>query len=251
MVCHYNEAGSNSQPESYLILSEPNHLVPLPMASYNFPSIDEQNPLYCPAVSAAAYVRSLRRQLRSAAPVQDQKLLCSFARILDQALSRDDHAPLDHKYYPKSPTTSSLSGVSFWEKIGQLEAKHEIPAPRPPKRKRSSSFTNLRGPAKHARSFVTTDSPSSFTFSPKRGGLRYSSCKSSDSTRIAVQRNISRLDRPGPLAELTLRVQDLEGIPIYSALAVLKDGTHPRYLWYAHVQKNSTALQLAPNHPEV
>jgi hypothetical protein len=184
------------------------------MPSYNFPSIDAKNPLYCPSVPAAAYLDSLRRRLHRnrnrsrskpySKSTHNEYFLQSFARILDKALlsadSDDENASAfppqsrikSSRREPPSPdTTSKESPLGFeyaipaWEQDDTDDLSENPwvgmrgqPVPtKPPglpnlKRKRTT-FSDIRGPAKHVKSFQSIHE-SSFDVSVKHEKLRYS-----------------------------------------------------------------------------
>lgn len=183
------------------------------MPSYNFPSIDAKNPFYCPSVPAAAYLDSLRRRLSRTGPysksTNNQYFLKSFARILDKALLSDDsdnddddddtsaflepssRINLSHRELEPSLETSEDHPLGFeytiptweYEDIDDLSENPWVgirgqPVPSNPpglqnlKRKRTS-FSDIRGPEKHAKSFQSVHD-SSFDVSVKHEKLRYS-----------------------------------------------------------------------------
>lgn len=73
--------------------------------NYTIPSVDPQNPFYCPTITAAAYLNSLRRQnvvntarktkkprvpARSSRQTDSKIIVSSFSHILGQALLQED-----------------------------------------------------------------------------------------------------------------------------------------------------------------
>ncbi|KAF7311901.1 hypothetical protein MIND_00201400 [Mycena indigotica] len=137
----------------------------------SLPVIDENNPFYCPGITASAYLSSLRRKARHGAAArlpQPSNDLISFARVLVQdenykptlrALDSDDD-DAESTLVPPDKTTSTKASTSR----------------RPLKRKRSNSFSDLRGSPKHVRSSLSIQE-SSFEISVKRERLQYYSAK--------------------------------------------------------------------------
>ncbi|KAK0204366.1 hypothetical protein DFS33DRAFT_1319557 [Desarmillaria ectypa] len=138
------------------------------------PSIDVQNPLYCPAVPAASFLNALRTQLnrpmrlpqnshkkgRRAGSRFDPKIVVSsFTRLLGKALLQDD-SPRNtvlrtiktrSRNYNVDPGIVQLP----WDISGTPSSKDTPPRPSL-KRKLSDSLSEmLHGPAKHAKSFIT------------------------------------------------------------------------------------------------
>ncbi|KAJ7651061.1 hypothetical protein FB45DRAFT_1018418 [Roridomyces roridus] len=119
--------------------------------SYSLPVIDEKNPLYCPAITASTYIRSLRqRRHKSRTKTKPQNDSESFARILDKVLEEDEG-----EQEPSSQTLRDVSNVA----IQSLKRK-------------GASFTNLQGPPKYARS-DTSVGENSFDISVRRERLKF------------------------------------------------------------------------------
>lgn len=182
------------------------------MPTYSSPSIDSKNPLYCPSVPAAVYLDSIRRRLRrnrsrskpSGKSKHNDYFLRSFSRILDNALLGDSDDEDSRVFPPQSRTYSSYNeepspdtseseesplgfeySVPSWEHNDTNDQSENLwvgmrgqPVPtRPPglrnlKRKRTI-FSDIQGPAKHAKSFQSVHE-SSFDVSLKHERLRYS-----------------------------------------------------------------------------
>ncbi|KAJ7266568.1 hypothetical protein C8J57DRAFT_1068466 [Mycena rebaudengoi] len=138
------------------------------MPSYSRPVIDDKNPLYCPAVTASSYLSSVRRRARRrnshsyprALPPGD-KLISSFARVLDRALQGENDPILD---YDEDATLTS----STWNASTRTSVKKSSRQPL----KRKSSFSDLAGPPKYARSIQSVHE-SSFEISVRRERLQY------------------------------------------------------------------------------
>ena len=148
------------------------------MPIYLTPIVDDNNPLYCPDIPAALYLKSLRgRSYKSGRSRRRQGLFQSFARILEQSTrtensDNDDfmksdwilgnyyapghkqllrHQHLGHLY---SSVARELDHHSIQESDNHLDS---------PKRfqsfslKRKLSFSDLGAPAKYARSQPSFD----------------------------------------------------------------------------------------------
>jgi hypothetical protein len=178
------------------------------MSTQSLPSIDEKNPLYCPAVPAAVYLDSLRRYFYRNERSRSNKthndgFLRSFARLLDNALLSSDTDDEDVLVFPpksqmgsshrnkSSPDTSDDNPLGYqydipswehedandisenpWVDVGGRPVPMKPPGLRILKRKRIS-FSDMRGPAKHAKSFQAVQE-SSFDITVKHEKLRYS-----------------------------------------------------------------------------
>jgi len=152
------------------------------------PIIDDQNPLYCPALTAVAFLETLRHHIRSEGhSYRSNEPVTSFAERLDQSMDEKDLYRL--LYRPLPPTDDGSESSSELNSIFSVPAwEHSTPAPRsirrvahpkPPapkvKRKRSSSsdaFNTLLGPPKRERSSQSVND-SSFELSAKAERLRY------------------------------------------------------------------------------
>lgn len=136
------------------------------------PLIDEQNPFYCPTVPAISYLDSLRQlhaQENFMTATQDSGLFYSFAHIIDQQNRLAIHSDDDDS----SPGTHPIPA---WEKEGLSDLSDRRPPVqlRSVKRKLSfsSSFSDIKQPAKYARSFQSVHD-SSFELSVKAQRLFY------------------------------------------------------------------------------
>ncbi|KAK0472062.1 hypothetical protein IW261DRAFT_1509903 [Armillaria novae-zelandiae] len=132
------------------------------------PSIDVQNPLYCPSVPATSFLNALRTQLnRPIRPSQknshrkgrhrgsrfDPKVVvCSFTRLLGKVLLQDDSSPnATHSQNYKDPGPVQLP----WD-ISGSSLSRDTQSRSSRKRRLSDSFPEiLHGPAKHAKSYIT------------------------------------------------------------------------------------------------
>ncbi|KAJ7698980.1 hypothetical protein B0H17DRAFT_317089 [Mycena rosella] len=148
------------------------------MPTYSLPTIDENNPLYCPAVTASSYLSSLRRQAhrrnsRAQSQSENDKKLSSFARILDKALQEGEREPLrelsqldDESTLPSSYTLRENLSISVERRTTVQKTSRQ-----PLKRKRSS-FSDLGGPPKYARSIESVHD-SSFDVTTRRERIQY------------------------------------------------------------------------------
>ncbi|KAJ7052014.1 hypothetical protein C8F01DRAFT_1066440 [Mycena amicta] len=134
----------------------------------SLPIIDENNPLYCPAITASAYLSSLRRKALHTArlPQPPSNGLVSFARALAQD---ENYKPLLH--VPKSEDDDESTLVP-----PGLDKTAKSPTRQPLKRKRTNSFSDLRGSPIHARSALSIRE-SSFEITVKRERLQYFAAK--------------------------------------------------------------------------
>jgi hypothetical protein len=207
------------------------------MQNYVLPSIDEQNPLYCPALPAASYLNSLRRQLRQShnsrthtVQPQEDRLLHSFTHILNQAFLQDDNDQPDPTGYDSSRREPSRQlglkySIPSWERevslnltLGDTSGHSGLPyRPINPllKRKRTS-FSDIKGPKKQARSFQSINNIS-FEFSVKREKL-YFFVPNAQTTPYATNKYAEPFGRPDPISrksvptvkDLALKIRVLE-----------------------------------------
>lgn len=182
------------------------------MLPYSLPTIDEKNPLYCPAITASSYLSSLRRQNRrrksSRAENQppNEPVLSSFARVLDKALQEGDNEPLGTLLQSEddSIATSFTLSTSFEYRSGTVKKVSRSPL----KRKRSRiSFSDLDGPSKYARS-IQSIHESSFEISVKRERLQFFPPKPQYSHFVLPKKSILK----APLTDdLKAKIRTLEG----------------------------------------
>jgi hypothetical protein len=205
------------------------------MTNHNMlgPVVDHQNPLYCPEFSASAYLQSLQRRLHpprklhtfseNPASWPDRKLAKtkSFAKILKHALLLNDHnngnndnpGPLANRRY-RHPSSDTASCSSSFDSA--YHQHHCLQSPRRTvKRASPSSFHELQGPPKRARSLLASDSEASSVAPIERPRLRAFSSVSSGSTEstqiLEEGREPSQIDALSIVKGLTNRIQDLEG----------------------------------------
>jgi hypothetical protein len=183
------------------------------MLPYSLPTIDEKNPLYCPAITASSYLSSLRRQnrRRKSSRTENQppndRVLSSFARVLDKALQEGDNEPLGTLLKPEdddSIATSFTLSTSFEHRSTVKKVTYRPPL----KRKRSrTSFSDLDGPSKYARSIQSVHE-SSFEISVKRERLQFFPPKPQYSHFVLPKKSILK----APLTDdLRAKIRTLEG----------------------------------------
>ncbi|KAG6918415.1 hypothetical protein DXG01_014594 [Tephrocybe rancida] len=197
------------------------------MITFASPSIDINNPFYCPAVPAASYIKSLQNQVhrKTRSRVQSRindRLAVSFVRVLEHALLMDTYDSSDDNYgqttstsrliaHQRSPGSSSsgdeahsLSAtIPLWEREDGQDSWNQVHVTL--KKRKRDSFSDIRGPPQYAKSLLSAHD-SSFDVSVKREKLSYSEVPGSpiDFERAA----------PGirdDISMLTIRVRDLEG----------------------------------------
>ncbi|KAH0585620.1 hypothetical protein H2248_008846 [Termitomyces sp. 'cryptogamus'] len=196
----------------------------------SLPSVDIDNPLYCPAIPAASYIKSLQDRSRpTSSKVQlrrKKRLVASFARALQDALladtgdfSDDDRygktIPQSHQSHvlgkhpspidsPSSDEASPLlNSIPRWERenrqdmwdYGHFAFK---------KRKRDT-FSDIYGSPQYARS-VFSAHDSSFDVSVKREKLSFLDLPGSPVKTVFSE----GFENTDVVSMLTLRVRDLE-----------------------------------------
>ncbi|KAG5651416.1 hypothetical protein H0H81_008724 [Sphagnurus paluster] len=183
------------------------------MFRFLVPSIDENNPFYCPSVSAASYLQSLQLQRRkTGARKSRNRLLQSFARALESALkentdSSDEETVLGHKLTPTANSSSEekLYGFAYsipaWERDHGEDSWDGLKGRSKVLKRQRTDFSDIQGPHKYAKSNNSVHD-SSFDVSVKHEKLVYSAIPGSPFTpppKINDQ-NLA----------LELRVRDLE-----------------------------------------
>lgn len=170
--------------------------------SYALPVVDEKNPFYCPAISASTYVKSLRQKFsRKQASRPNHRInKLSFAQLLDRSLLQsDDEESSDisqewtSRFSDQNPCLPPILSSGSREGLPDIPAweKDPIHLHLPPlletigdssclanflksgSKRKKTSFSDLRGPAKHARSFQSVQD-SSFDIEVKHEKLNYS-----------------------------------------------------------------------------
>lgn len=235
---------------------------------HNLPSIDEKNPLYCPSVSATAYLDSIRHRLHQGTKKsRNDKLYVSFARVLDKGLLSGDSDDEGDAFPPRSLvrsaspdssgddtiTANSQYSIPTWERFNVEDdtfnmedqwvgGMRGVPIPpRRPKRKRSP-FSDIDGPSKHARSVQSTQD-GSFTISVRHENLVYSVPDSRKKRRRGLQSPPAKPSGPKAQNNSTLlaKIRNVEGI---------SSNVWQKVRLYA-LQTSFMVPQRAPSHPVV
>ncbi|KAJ7202748.1 hypothetical protein B0H12DRAFT_1330755 [Mycena haematopus] len=192
------------------------------MLSPTLPTIDEKNPLYCPAITASKYLSSLRRQNRRRKslrgenqPPQD-RWLSSFAHVLDKALQEGDVESLGKLSQSENDSIATSFTLPSWSTSFEHRStivKKEISRP-PLKRKRSRpSFSDLDGPSKHMRSIQSVHE-SSFEISVRRERLQFFSSKPQYSPFMLPKVSPTATVNEGLKAKIRSLEDELYGPPI-------------------------------------
>lgn len=172
------------------------------MPVYENPLVDEENPLYCPSVSAVAYLQSIRSQTHSeskrrkqpsgkpksnsSSRILDDQLLQSFTSVLDRSLDEHDLAELLFAYNrtggepieSSGSSAGSLSTLSFWsqQKVAcetrKTKGMDSSSVSRRSEVHVSSGFNDLQGSSRRGKSSVSINDHS-FDLSAKADRLRY------------------------------------------------------------------------------
>ncbi|KAG6861623.1 hypothetical protein C0995_014062 [Termitomyces sp. Mi166 len=219
------------------------------MNNFASPSIDIDNPFYCPAIPAASYIKSLQDRSRpTSSKVQlrrKKRLVASFARVLQNALladtsdSSDDQnsgntilqghllgkqqSPVDS---PSSDEASPLlNSIPRWERERGQDIWDRGNFALKKKRKRDN-FSDIYGPPQYAKSVLSIHD-SSFDVSIKREKLSYLDYPGSP-VQNAPSDDTGDADA---VSMLTLRVRGLEGTISHKTFdEKIKDG-HPERLF--------------------
>jgi len=196
------------------------------MSTYAAPLIDENpgNPFYCPGLPATSYVDALRRRLNTkfgparkiSSPFRGDRLLYSFASILDKALVVEDgESDFLHQDSDRLGLSSQLSSLTQ-EPCSVLASNDDTLASNCVKRKRSPSvcsFSDINQPPKHARSLLSSHD-SSFEVTVKHEALDYFGPNTGHSPferRIPKGRDTLSTKLNPSVRDLNLRIQALEG----------------------------------------
>jgi hypothetical protein len=193
------------------------------MSTYAAPLIDENpgNPFYCPGLPATSYVDALRRRLNTKfgparkinSPFRGDRLLYSFASILDKALVVDDN---ESDFLHQDCDRLGLSSQLSFEPCSVLASNDDTLASNSVKRKRSPSvysFSDINQPPKHARSLLSSHD-SSFEVTVKHETLDYFGPNTGHSPferQIPEGRNTSSTKLNPSVRDLNIRIQALEG----------------------------------------
>ncbi|KAJ7646205.1 hypothetical protein B0H17DRAFT_994330 [Mycena rosella] len=162
------------------------------MSPYSPPTIDETNPLYCPAITASSYLSSLRRQARrrnsrpQTQQLQNDRSLSFFARILDKALQDGDRQPL--RDLPQSDADDSVLPSSFILRQNLPSSFKPVKdSYRPPLKRKRSFSSDPNAPLKHSR----TLQGSSLEIRVEREGIQHFPPPFALSTKPAAKPSIA------------------------------------------------------------
>lgn len=219
----------------------PRHVPKMPaLTSHTAPVIDEENPLYCPSISAVAFLESVRKKVYSnkrlhssartpdLSRTTDELFFPSFHNMLDKSLTEEDllrlhYFPANAAMFPtrtrhdsssSSLEADSLRSIPSWKNKAGTYNTSSKPSKRhvPSKRSRpshvhtSDSFSEFRGPFRREKSAMTVND-GSFELSARAERLHYFPVKASFSPYEPMpQRN-----RELPEDQLTEKVRNLEG----------------------------------------
>ncbi|KAG6812249.1 hypothetical protein H0H92_003705 [Tricholoma furcatifolium] len=191
------------------------------------PSIDVENPFYCPDQPPALYIKSLQSQVRHKTKTKTQsrydRLLVSFVKVLENAVlqdtfdSSDDDTcfptvrgdPVTRSISLASSSSSSSDETNLLSNIPRWEREHGANSWRQQsvslKKRKRGSFSDIRGPTKYAKSILSAHD-SSFDVTVKRETLEYSTISgSSDRTDPSVLPVVH-----DDASMLALRLRDLQ-----------------------------------------
>lgn len=202
------------------------------MSRFVSPSVDIDNPFYCPAIPAASYIKSLQgpgRPTNSNIQIRRKKrLVASFAQVLRNALLADTGSSSDDENYEKSicrsqvignlpsPTHSLsssdedsllLNSIPRWERGNRQDQDTWDHGYFAIKKRKRDSFSDIYGPPRYAKSDLSAHD-SSFDVSVKRQRLSYLRYPGSP---VKAAPSESQVDVDA-VSMLTLRVRDLEGM---------------------------------------
>ena len=161
------------------------------MKDYADPLVDDQNPLYCPSISAVSFLETIRQQLHGPGTINasrtlnqsfssDDDLLPSFTKLLDKSVTANDL--LELFYNPTrgdindSDTSSGSSDPNYRNDMdGSLvlaglddtSVKQEGSSPGLPE-----TFSDIKGPVKREMSLPSVNEES-FELSAKADRLSY------------------------------------------------------------------------------
>ncbi|KAJ7111202.1 hypothetical protein C8R43DRAFT_1041770 [Mycena crocata] len=190
------------------------------MPAYPLPTIDEKNPLYCPAITASSYLSSVRRQVRrrksrTQTKSENDRSLSSFARFLDKALQEGENEPM--RPLPQSDDESALTSHTLpaWENLSTSFEHHKSSKKisRPPLKRKRSSFSDLRGSPKYARS-VQSVHESSFEISVRRERLHYFPAKPQYSPLVVAKKPAAKTLTDDLKVKIRTLEDELYGPPI-------------------------------------
>ncbi|KAJ7081613.1 hypothetical protein B0H15DRAFT_854440 [Mycena belliarum] len=187
------------------------------MSAYSYPLVDNQNPLYCPTISASSYLSSVRRRVRvqrlkPQTLSQNNRNLDSFVNALEKALQ--EKKPVLRELSP-SDDDCALPLSSVLPENLDFSFNHATTSRPLLKRKFSgSSFRELHSPAKYPRSTRSVREVS-LEVDAKAQQNRYFPPKPQNSSRALLMKHSMKTDIPGELkAKIQILEDQLNGPPI-------------------------------------
>lgn len=185
----------------------------------NTDSAAEDNPFYCPSLSATSFLENIRRQHMEStnsfdlSRYSDERPLPSFTELLDQSITADDL--LELAYRPVLSDGSDHSGSIEDSPLltpdrDRHEFTKEIEQECP-----LDTFSDLRGPAKRERSVASVNDASfelsgkanRLVYFPRRDGSPYAASRSSGKFKRTTARNQPYQEE----SDLHDRIKFLEG----------------------------------------
>ena len=216
------------------------------MPVYVIPTVDDDNPLYCPAIPAALYLKSLRGRFnKSRWPHRRPNLFQSFARTLEQSTRIEDSDDDDTigsdwilgNYYAPGHKQSLVQHQHLQDFVtGELDRdaiqENYLASPKRFQNfslKRKLCFSDLGAPPKYARSQPSFHD-SSFDIEIQHEKLEYFSNAMESSPQKAPQ--LSRAERPD-IETLADRLDStLPGIRLRERLLALTYRTPEAFMDY-------------------
>lgn len=193
------------------------------MGDYEVPLVDDENPLYCPSVSAVAFLQTIRRRLHDddsatfdhtpdLSSGSDEYLLPSFVRQLDKSVTEEDL--LELMYNPADLQDSNDDNDTGVDSVLQSRALRLEPAI---KQEDSPglvpTFSDFQGSIKRERSLPSVNE-GSFELSAKADRILYFVRDSSVSAYSVRSRRLRGVHpfRPHPSSTraLVTKVEELQ-----------------------------------------
>lgn len=213
------------------------------MKEHDLPVVDDQNPLYCPAIPAVSFLNTIRKQLHGTgfspedeknalklSPGSDEHLLPSFTQLLDKSVTADDL--LELLYNPagaeklssdsdpiEAQDQTCISDQNNFAILSGLDtaSRNENSSAAP------ETFSDLEGPGKREMSLLSVNE-GSFELSAKADRILYFARGSSYSPYHAKHRRHPRQPVRGNL-NWKAKVIELQG-----KVTVLEGNRHISYI---------------------
>ncbi len=204
------------------------------MFKYTVPTTDDENPFYCPSVSALSFLENLRQRIHSAQlhhtnpdnppQVQQRDSFPSFEKLLDQSIGEDDllellyrPACLQDSDSPEQQNSSinSIFSIPPWERKHRNPASLNSLANRADIGERGSAsashtFSDLLGTTRRERSFPVANEVS-FDLSGKADRICYFPPGTAHSPYGFKARCLASADEKDLVTELNDKIRELEG----------------------------------------